>query len=62
MTILEGTKQRGRPFNIPDAIRDDLPSFLVEMGFKVGAEIGTSKGRYAELFGKVGLKLYCIDP
>jgi SAM-dependent methyltransferase len=62
MKILEGIKQTGRPFNIPDASRDDLPAFLVEMGFKVGAEIGTSKGRYAELFGKAGLKLYCIDP
>jgi len=34
MKILEGIKQTGRPFNIPDASRDDLPAFLVEMDSK----------------------------
>lgn len=47
---------------IPDCSRDDLPQFFVDRGFKVGAEIGTYKGEYAEKFCKAGLKLYAIDP
>jgi hypothetical protein len=55
-------KEQGRPYQIPDCNRDDLPEFFVQQGYKVGAEIGTSKGVFAEKFGKAGLKLYCIDP
>jgi len=62
MQIIEGIKEAGRPYEIPDCGRDNLPEFLVQMGLKVGAEIGTSKGVYAEKFGKAGLKLYCVDP
>lgn len=62
MKIIEGIKQKGRPFKIPDANRDDLPEFFKEMGYKVGVEIGTDKGRYAERYGKAGLKLFCVDP
>ena len=47
---------------IPDCSRDDLPQFFVDRGFKVGAEIGTYKGEYAEVICKAGLKLYAIDP
>jgi hypothetical protein len=53
---------KGAPYEIPNAIREDLPKFFVEMGFKKGVEIGTAKGIYAEEFGKAGLELYCIDP
>lgn len=62
MKIIDALKEKGRPFEIPDCGRDDLPQFFLEMGFKVGAEIGTAKGVYAEVIGKSGLKLYCIDP
>ncbi|MEX2053085.1 MAG: class I SAM-dependent methyltransferase [Candidatus Paceibacterota bacterium] len=62
MKIIDGLKIKGAPAEIPDCGRDDLPQFFVDMGYKVGAEIGTSKGGYAERFGKAGLKLYCIDP
>jgi len=47
---------------IPDCSRDDLPQFFVDRGFKVGAEIGTYKGEYAEKICKAGLKLHAIDP
>jgi hypothetical protein len=62
MTIKEGLKLKGRPADIPDCTRFDLPQFFVEMGYKVGAEIGTSKGVFAEAICKAGLKLYCVDP
>lgn len=65
MRIIDGLKlkpgKRGM-VEIPDCGRDDLPQFFLDMGFKVGAEIGTSKGGFAQVFGKAGLKLYCIDP
>ena len=60
--LLEGIKRNGSPYEIPNCSRDDLPEFFKAMGFTVGAEIGTYKGEFAEKFGKVGLKLYCIDP
>ena len=41
-----------------------LTSLFNELGFKIGVEIGTSKGMYAKwLLHKVkDLKLYCVDP
>lgn len=62
MKLIEAINQKGRPFEIPDCSRDDLPQFFVEMGYKVGAEIGVDKGEFSEKFCKVGLKMYAIDP
>lgn len=62
MKLIDGIKQKGRPFEIPNASRDELPAFFVEMGFKVGAEIGVYKGEFSEKIAKVGLKLFSIDP
>ena len=62
MRILDGLKLRGRPAEIPDCSRDDLPQFFVEMGFKVGAEIGVDRGEFSEKLAKAGLQLYAIDP
>jgi SAM-dependent methyltransferase len=62
MRIAEGIKYQGRPFEIPDCSRDELPQFFVEMGYKVGAEIGVSKGRFSVKFASQGLTLYAIDP
>ena len=61
MKIKDGLNLPGWKVEIPDAIREDLPEFFKEMGYKVGAEIGTEKGRFAECLAKEGLKLYCID-
>ena len=63
MNIADGIKQlRGRGREIPDASRDDLPQFFVDMGYKVGAEIGVLRGAYTEQFCKAGLKMFAIDP
>lgn len=62
MKIIDGLKLKGRPAEIPDCSRDDLPQFFVEMGYKVGAEIGVDKGEFSEKIARSGLKLYSIDP
>ncbi|MBI4137317.1 hypothetical protein HY469_04610, partial [Candidatus Roizmanbacteria bacterium] len=62
MKLTDGLKFKGRPFEIPDAGRDDLPEFFKERGCKVGAEIGVYKGEFSEKLARVGLKLYAIDP
>lgn len=55
-------KDIGFPFEIPDCGRDDLPQLFVDMGFKVGAEIGVYKAEFTEKLAKTGLKIYGIDP
>lgn len=62
MELIDALKHTGRPFEIPDCSRDDLPQFFVDMGFKVGAEIGVYKGEFSQKFCQAGLKLYAIDP
>lgn len=62
MKLIDGIKLKGSPAEIPDCSRDDLPQFFVEMGFKVGAEIGIHKGAFTEKFCQAGLKMYAIDP
>ena len=60
--ILDGLKLRGTPAEIPDTDRNDLPLFFKEMGYKVGLEVGTEKGRYTERLAEVGMKVYTVDP
>jgi hypothetical protein len=62
MKIIDGLKLIGKPAEIPDCGRDDLSQFFVEMGFKVGAEIGVAMGEFSEKLCKAGLKLFAIDP
>lgn len=62
MKIIEGIKHKGRPFEIPDCGRDDLPEFFKEMGYKAGAEIGVYKGHFTKKLCQAGLKMYGIDP
>lgn len=62
MKLIDGLKLKGAPVEIPDCSRDDLPELFVEMGFKVGAEIGVDRGEFSEKFCKAGLKLFGIDP
>lgn len=62
MKLIDGLKQKGRPFEIPDCSRDDLPQFFVDIGFKVGAEIGVDKGEFSEKIARTGLKLFAVDP
>lgn len=51
------------PIEIPNVGRDNLPQWYKELGFTVGAEVGTEQGVYAETMCKAnpGVKLYCID-
>ena len=60
MRIIDGLALQGR--EIPDSSRDDLPQFFVDMGYKVGAEIGVLRGEFTEKLCQAGLKVYGIDP
>jgi len=65
MTIEEGIKTRGTKAGrteIPDVGRRQLPRFLKDMGYKVGAEIGVQRGYFSRRLLAEGLELYCIDP
>jgi hypothetical protein len=49
---------------IPNYGRDKFGELFRELGFKVGAEIGTERGVYAEILCKSypEMTLYCVDP
>ena len=51
------------PIDLPAATRTDLAALFSELGFKVGAEIGTESGLFSEVLLKSnrGLRLYCVD-
>ena len=51
-----------KEFEIKISSRNELPQFFIDMGYKVGAEIGVCKGEFSEKIARVGLKLYAIDP
>lgn len=52
------------PIEIPNVGRNDLAGLFKELGFKVGAEVGTEKGIYSKVICEQNpeLKLYGIDP
>jgi hypothetical protein len=58
----KGELKHGGRVQIPDCSRSDLPQFFVDMGYKVGVEIGVENGFFSEELLRVGLKLYSIDP
>jgi SAM-dependent methyltransferase len=63
MKIIDAVRnEKGSPFKIPDANRNDLPEFFKDMGFKVGVEIGVDKAIYAQELCKSGCKMYGVDP
>lgn len=49
---------------VPDFGRLDLAALFKVLDYKVGAEIGTLRGEYAESICQLnpGVKLYCVDP
>lgn len=61
MKIIEGIKQKGVPYEIPDCSRNELPTFFKEMGYTTGVEIGVYKGAFTKLFCEAGLKIYGVD-
>lgn len=62
MKLIDGLKEKGSPFEIPDCSRDDLPEFFKELGFTTGVEIGVQWGDNLEKYCKVGLKMWGVDP
>jgi SAM-dependent methyltransferase len=60
--IMSGLKLKGRPAEIPNCGREDLPEFFKELGLKVGVEIGVSEGYFSEKLCQAGLKVYGVDP
>ena len=62
MKLEDGIKFKGRPFNIPDCSRDDLPEFWKSLGFKVGVEIGVYMADYTRHIAQSGLEIYGVDP
>lgn len=63
MDIKEGFETlKGRPVDIPNASRNDLPKFLKQMGAKTIVEIGVYRGEYTEILAKSGLQVFGVDP
>jgi hypothetical protein len=62
MKLIDGIKLKGKPAEIPDCPRDNLPQFFVEMGYKIGAEIGVYRAEFTKIFCQAGLKMFAIDP
>jgi hypothetical protein len=51
------------PVEIPNTGRDDLAKLFAELGYTIGAEIGTERGIYAETLCKANPRaaLICVD-
>ncbi|QQG47692.1 MAG: class I SAM-dependent methyltransferase [Candidatus Woesebacteria bacterium] len=62
MKLIDALKHKGKPFEIPDSSRNELPEFFKQLGFKTGAEIGVFTGRNLVLYCHAGLTMYGIDP
>ena len=63
MKLIDGIQQlKGKPARILDCSRKEFPEFLVEMGYKVGVEVGVYKGEFTERLCKAGLKMFAVDP
>jgi hypothetical protein len=62
MQISKGLELVGRPAEIPDSSRDDLPEFVVSRNGKVGVEVGVFEGAYTEVMARSGLTVYGVDP
>lgn len=55
---------RHHPTEIPNVGKNNLPELFRELAFKIGVEVGTAEGEFAEHLCKniPDLKLYTIDP
>jgi predicted O-methyltransferase YrrM len=56
--------QQPMPIEMSDTTRTMLTKLFCELGYRVGAEIGTGRGTYARVIARNNPKcrLYCIDP
>lgn len=57
-------KSQPSPYEIPNVTRHDLAKLFDELGYRVGVEIGTEKGKYAKVLCQSipDLHLHCVDP
>lgn len=62
MKLIEGIKQKGFPYWIPDCSREDLPEFFKQLGFKKGVEVGVSLAWNIVGYCEAGFEIYGIDP
>lgn len=62
MKLSDGVKLKGRPVDIPDCSRSDLPEYFKSLGFTKGVEIGVYKAEYTIEFARAGLEIYGVDP
>lgn len=62
VTIKEALQLKGKPVIVPHCSRYQLPQLFVDLGYKVGAEIGVLRGGFTQRLGQAGLKVYGIDP
>jgi SAM-dependent methyltransferase len=63
MKISEGIKTlKGKPVEIPDCGRNDIPGFIKETGGKKIVEIGVFRGEYTKVLADSGLDVYGVDP
>jgi hypothetical protein len=61
MKLVDGLKEKGKPFEIPDCSRDELPQLFVDRGYKVGVEVGVEEGEFSEKLCRAGLQISAID-
>jgi len=63
MKIIDAVKKNtGRPYEILNVNRRQLPKFFVDMGYKVGVEVGVQRGFFTRRLLRVGLEVYAVDP
>jgi hypothetical protein len=62
MTLLEAVRTGGNPTVVKGCNRRMLPGLFVDLGYKVGAEIGVALGEFSECFCQAGLKMFSVDP
>jgi len=65
--ILRKYKCNGDNTKLPiqlNCLRTDFPQLFNELDFKIGVEVGTRHGIYADILlsGSSNLKLFCVDP
>ena len=62
MKLMDAIKDKHGKLEIMECSRFDLPEFFVELGYKVGVEIGVYKGKFSRHLCKSGIEIYSIDP
>ena len=61
---MDGIQLLAEHIEIPNVGRDTLATFLHELDFKIGVEVGVQKGLYSEVLARENsqMKVYGVDP